>query len=356
MSTPADAVEETGSAGTTAESTLAPPVPSESPQEPEKESAGSSIVFTATLILLVGLALFGRRIFAGAFTDEGIRTWATMFVGVTVQALPFLVLGVLLSAALTAFIPPSFFAKALPKHPALAVPVASASGVVLPGCECASVPVSAALMNRGVTPAAALAFLLSAPAINPVVLASTAVAFPGQPKVVVARAVTSIGVSMILGWLWLLTGKGASWLRMPKNRHADGTGRFEVFRSAMLHDFLHAGGFLVIGAAAAATLNVVVPRSWLDHVAGNLLLSVIVLGLLAVLLAICSEADAFVAASLTQFSMTARLAFMVVGPVVDVKLIALQSGTFGPKFAVRFAPATFVVAILGSLLVGWWLL
>ena len=71
-----------------------------------------------------------------------------------------------------------------------------------------------------------------------------------------------------------------------------------------------------------------------------------VLGLLAVLLAICSEADAFVAASLTQFSLTARLAFMVVGPIVDVKLIALQAGTFGPKFAVRFAPATFVVAIL----------
>jgi uncharacterized protein len=321
----------------------------------EKEASGSSIAFTATLVLLVGLALFGRRIFTGVFTGDGIRTWATMFVGVTIQALPFLVLGVLLSAALTAFVPASFFAKALPRHPALAVPVASASGVVLPGCECASVPVSAALMSRGVTPAAAIAFLLSAPAINPVVLASTAVAFPGQPKVVVARAVTSLAVSMILGWLWLLTGKGGSWLRMPKDRHADG-GRFDVFRSAMLHDFLHAGGFLVIGAAAAATLNVVVPRSWLDQVAGSLLLSVVILGLLAVLLAICSEADAFVAASLTQFSLTARLAFMVVGPIVDVKLIALQTGTFGPRFAVRFAPATFVVAVLAGLIVGWWLL
>lgn len=360
MSTSADSAEETESAGTTADpgSTIAPPpAASEPPHDhQDKEPAGSSIAFTATLILLVGLALFGRKIFAGAFTDEGIRTWATMFVGVTVQAIPFLVLGVLLSAALTAFVPPSFFAKALPKHPALAVPVASASGAILPGCECASVPVSAALMSRGVTPAAAIAFLLSAPAINPVVLASTAVAFPGQPKVVVARALASIAVSMILGWLWLVTGKGGSWMRMPRNRHAEGTAKFEVFRSSMLHDFLHAGGFLVIGAAAAATLNVVVPRSWLDHVAGNLLLSIVLLGLLAVLLAICSEADAFVAASLTQFSLTARLAFMVVGPVVDVKLIALQSGTFGPKFAVRFAPATFVVAILASLLVGWWLL
>ncbi|TCC50658.1 permease [Kribbella capetownensis] len=328
----------------------------EKPDGTAKESTGSSVAFTATLILLVGTALFGRRLFTGWFTAGGIRTWATMFVGVTIQAMPFLVLGVLLSAALTAFVPASFFAKALPRHPALAVPVASASGVVLPGCECASVPVSAALMSRGVTPAAAIAFLLSAPAINPVVLTSTAVAFPGKPQVVIARAVTSLAVSMVLGWLWLLTGKGGSWFKMPKNRHAHDAGKFDVFRSAMLHDFLHAGGFLVIGAAAAATLNVVVPRTWLDHVAGNLLLSVVILGLLAVLLAICSEADAFVAASLSQFSLTARLAFMVVGPIVDVKLIALQAGTFGPKFAVRFAPATFVVALTASLLVGWWLL
>jgi uncharacterized membrane protein YraQ (UPF0718 family) len=359
MTTP-EATEERDSAAPPADPAAPlgpPPEPSPEPAAPEeKEPGGSSIAFTLTLVVLVGLALFGRRIFAGLFSDDGVRTWATMFVGVTVQAMPFLVLGVLLSAALTAFVPASFFAKALPKHPALAVPVASMSGVVLPGCECASVPVSAALMNRGVTPAAAIAFLLSAPAINPVVLASTAVAFPGQPKVVVARALTSLAVSMILGWLWLLTGKGSSWLKMPKNRHAEGTGKLEVFRSSMLHDFLHAGGFLVVGAAAAATLNVVVPRQWLDHVASNLLISVVVLGLLAVLLAICSEADAFVAASLTQFSLTARLAFMVVGPIVDVKLIALQTGTFGPKFAVRFAPATFVVAILSSLLVGWWLL
>jgi uncharacterized protein len=86
------------------------------------------------------------------------------------------------------------------------------------------------------------------------------------------------------------------------------------------------------------------------------LLSVLVLAGLAVLMAICSEADAFVAASLTQFSLTSRLAFMVVGPMVDVKLIALQAGTFGGRFALRFAPLTFAVAVASSVFVGWWLL
>jgi uncharacterized membrane protein YraQ (UPF0718 family) len=84
--------------------------------------------------------------------------------------------------------------------------------------------------------------------------------------------------------------------------------------------------------------------------------SVLVLAGLAVALAICSEADAFVAASLSGFSLTAKLAFLVVGPAVDLKLVALQAGTFGRRFAVRFAPATFGVAIVVSAVVGGFLL
>jgi uncharacterized membrane protein YraQ (UPF0718 family) len=115
---------------------------------------------------------------------------------------------------------------------------------------------------------------------------------------------------------------------------------------------MHAGGFLVVGAMAAATLKAVVPAGWLHTVAGMPVLSILALALLAVLLSICSEADAFVAASLTQFSLTARLAFLVVGPMIDLKLFALQAGTFGRGFALRFAPATFGVAILVSAAVG----
>ena len=92
-----------------------------------------------------------------------------------------------------------------------------------------------------------------------------------------------------------------------------------------------AGGFLIIGAATAATLQTVVPRSVLDTVAGSGWSPCSRSAVLAVVMAICSEADAFIAASLTQFSLTARLAFMVVGPMVDVKLIALQAGTFGGR-------------------------
>ena len=304
------------------------------------------------LLVLLALCITAYFLQPDWFSAPGLEAWATVFAAICLQALPFLVIGVLVSAAVS-LVPPSFFERALPRSPALAVPVAGAAGAVLPGCECASVPVAGGLVRRGVPPAAALAFLLSAPAINPVVVIATVVAFPDEPMMAVARFGASLLVAVVMGWAWAAFGRG-DWLLMPR-RAVDGAGRGRgrQFVEVAQHDFVHAGGFLVLGGMAAATLSVLVPRAWLEAVAGNPALSVLVLALLAVVLSICSEADAFVAASLTSFSLTSRLVFLVVGPVVDLKLIALQSGTFGSRFAVRFAPVTFVVAVGCALLAGW---
>ena len=289
------------------------------------------------------------------FDQPALQTASTVFVAIIVQALPFLVLGVLMSAAIAAFVPRAFWQRALPSNPILAVPVAGAAGIVLPGCECASVPVAGSLMARGVTPAAALAFLLSAPAINPIVLVSTFVAFPGEPEMVVARLIASFGTAVIVGWLWLRFGR-PGWLRIPQRMHVEGSTPWHTFRLTASHDFLHAGGFLVIGGLAAAAMNVAMPTEWMEALASNPLLAILAMAVLAVLLSICSEADAFVAASFTSFSLTARLTFLVVCPMIDLKLMSMQAGIFGRAFAVRFAPATFVTAILVSSIVGWWLL
>ena len=127
------------------------------------------------LIVLLVLVVAFQAPISRALSTPAVQNWMTVFIAVVAQALPFLVLGVLLSAVIAVFVPPSFFVRALPRRPALAVPVAGVAGAVLPGCECASVPVAGALVRRGVTPAAALAFLLSAPAINPIVLTATVV-------------------------------------------------------------------------------------------------------------------------------------------------------------------------------------
>ncbi|MGI5479788.1 permease [Streptomyces lavendofoliae] len=311
-----------------------------------------SVAVTGAVSLLLVAALA-----VPVLGHPGFRAWQTVCVALTVQALPFLLFGTVVSGAVNAFVPERVFTRALPRNPALAVPVAGAAGVVLPGCECASVPVAGSLIRRGVAPAAAFAFLLSAPAVNPVVLVSTAVAFPGRPDMVAARLVASLATAATMGWLWLRWGR-PEWLRMPARHtgHRPGHSRWEEFRIGFQHDFLHAGGFLVVGAMAAACFNVLVPRSVLDAFADSPWLSVLFLAALAIVLAVCSEADAFVAASLTGFSPTARLTFMVVGPMVDVKLIALQAGTFGRPFAVRFSAATAVVAVTCACLTGWWLL
>jgi uncharacterized protein len=306
-------------------------------------------------LLLIGAALL-RPVLAGVFDAPAVQTWTTVFVSICVQALPFLVLGVVVSGAIAAFVSQEWVARALPRRPVLAVPTAGLAGVALPGCECGSVPIAGGLVARGVLPAAAFAFLLSAPAINPVVLVSTAVAFPGEPRVVVARFLAALTTAVVMGLLWSRFGK-EEWLDRLRRRPAvDGESRFARFRATATHDFLHAGGFLVVGGITAATLNVAIPKDVLDSLAGNGLVAVITLGVLAVMLAICSEADAFVAASLNEFSMTSRLVFMVVGPAVDVKLVALQAGTFGRGFAARFAPVTWLVAVGTSVLVAGWLL
>jgi uncharacterized membrane protein YraQ (UPF0718 family) len=307
------------------------------------------------LAVVVVAVLLSRGWLLGLIESPRALTLVTVFVSIMVQSMPFLVLGTMLSAAITAFVPPRVFERVLPSNQVAAVPVAGAAGALLPGCECGSVPVAGALIRRGVAPAAAFAFLLASPAINPVVLVSTAVAFPGQPEMVAGRFVASLLTAVLMGWLWLRLGR-PGWLRPARLTDPHTDRGWPAFWVSSRHDLVQAGGFLVVGALGAAALNVTVPPRWLEAIAANPVLSVIALALLAVLLSICSEADAFVAASLTQFSLTARLAFLVVGPMVDLKLFAMQVGSFGPRFATRFAPATFVVAVAVSVLVGWILL
>ncbi|WP_344173563.1 permease [Pilimelia columellifera] len=301
-------------------------------------------------VVLIALVIFRDQV-ASALSAPALAAWTTVFVSVLVQAMPFLVFGVALSAVIAVYVPRSFWAKALPRHPALAVPVASVAGVVLPGCECGAVPIAGSLIRRGVTPAAALAFLLAAPAINPIVLTATVVAFPNNPEMAVARGAAGLVVAMIMGWLWTRLGK-QEWIKLPRRPDLENVSKARAFWTSMRHDIIHAGGFLVVGAAAAAFINVVIPEKWMLTLAENEVLAILALAILAVLLSICSEADAFVAASLSQFSLTSRLVFLTVGPMVDLKLISMQSGVFGRRFAARFAPATFVVAVIMAVVIG----
>ena len=302
--------------------------------------------------LLLVLALCGGLIRAFVVGTPRLSTAATVFCGVFVQAVPFLALGVVVSGLVAAFVSTERLTRWLPRRTSAAVLAAGIGGAVLPGCECGSVPVARRLFGEGVSGAAALTFMLAAPAINPVVLVATAVAFPGQPAMVAARCAASLLTALIMGAAWARWGN-LDWVtrRLPRP-HADGESRWVVFTEAARHDFLQAAAYLVLGAAAAAALRVLLPAWVFEHLAGQIVLGVIVMALLAVVLALCSEADAFVAASLTMLPLLPRLVFLVVGPAVDVKLFAMQAGVFGRAFAIRFAPVTFLVATVAGTAVG----
>jgi uncharacterized membrane protein YraQ (UPF0718 family) len=322
----------------------------ETPSPPKRFRITSLEVLCVLLVLaLVGQGWLGRVLDVPA-----IRTGATVFVAVCTQALPFLVVGVLISGAIAAFVSAGVLRRVLPRRAVLAVPVAGVAGIALPTCECAAVPVARRLILQGAPSSVAVAFLLAAPAVNPVVLVATAVAFPGEPRMVLARFAGSMSTAIVMGWLWARFGR-AEWFaeralrRLPE---PDGRSRWLVFAETARHDLVDAGGFLVIGGLTAAVLNVLVPASWINTVGDQIVLGIVVLAVLAVVLALCSEADAFVAASLGALPLLPRLVFLVVGPAIDVKLFSLQVGTFGRAFAMRFAPLTFVVAVGCAVVAG----
>lgn len=304
------------------------------------------------IAVMLSFALLGGTLRAAIYDSTALSTAGTVFAGIFVQALPFLALGVLLSALIAAFVTSEQLSRWLPRRPSAAVLTAAVSGAALPGCECGSVPLARRLFGKGAIGAAALTFMLAAPAINPIVVVSTVVAFPGQPQMVLARVGASLMTAIIMGLLWSRWGR-TEWITRRLARAADDHGsRWHAFAEAARHDFIAAASYLVVGAAAAAALHVIVPPSVYEHLAGQLLLGVLVMAVLAVVLALCSEGDAFVAASLTMIPLVPRLVFLVVGPAIDIKLFAMQSGMFGRAFAMRFAPATFVVATVVATVVG----
>jgi uncharacterized membrane protein YraQ (UPF0718 family) len=190
---------------------------------------------------LGGVAACGRD------RHAALATAGTVFCGVFVQALPFLGLGVLVSGLIAVFVPPERLVRWLPRRSATAVLAAGLAGAALPGCECGSVPVARRLFGEGgAAGAAALTFMLAAPAINPVVVVATAVAFPGQPKVVVARVGASLLTAVVMGWLWSRWGR-ADWItRRPAPHPPVSESKWLVFCEVARQDFLQAAAYLVV--------------------------------------------------------------------------------------------------------------
>lgn len=335
-----------------------------------------------------------------------VSDFLVTFMSIIFEAMPFIVIGALVSGAMEVLLPQQFFHRLLPKSRFLAIVGSSLMGFLLPMCECGIVPVMRRLLSKGVPVSCAVTYMLSAPVINPIVLSSTALAFwgfvdlfgVGGLGMVVLRAgaafVTAVTVGVVFErWsrrgvpLTRETVTRARLVASEESRrllvldeavhvhdehcghdheHGDhqhehgehGHGhphahehepprersildRLSAIAEIALGDFLDIAAFLVIGAALAAAVRTALSTERLDDMASYETLSILGMMLLAFVLSLCSEADAFVAANFTSFSLGAKLAFLVLGPMLDIKLLIMYHWVFS-----RRAVATIVLSVV----------
>ena len=323
------------------------------PRRRDTVSRGAMVLLLAGLVTVaLGLRLVGPgRV---AWVQAGL----IVFGGLVVQALPFVLIGAFASAVIEVFVPPSALERLADLPKPLQLPAAGLAGIAFPICECGSVPVARRLMTKGLLPSAAITFMLAAPVVNQVVVASTFVAFRSRGSLwtmVIGRFTLGLVVAITVGWV--LGGRSRGELLRSsaqgedrEHQHVE-LGRPEAkWRAFFVHlgnDFLFMGRFLLLGATVAALVQTFLPQELVGRVAGVPILDIVVMMGLAAVLSLCSESDAFIAASFVQFGVAAQLAFLVFGPMVDFKLGALYAGTFCKRVL-----RTIVIAVAATTLVG----
>lgn len=281
-----------------------------------------------------------------------------IFGSLLVQALPFVAIGAFTSALIEVLVPIGTLERLGRLPGPLQLPAAALAGLAMPICECGSVPVARRLVLKGLRPSAAITFMLAAPVVNPVVIASTIVAYRGRQALwLMAGGRFLLGALVAIAVGWTVGAVPRQELLRPSTEdghaHALELGRPEPrWRRFFTHlggDFLFMGRYLVLGATFAALVQTFLPASWISGVAATPVLGIAAMMVLAALLSLCSESDAFVAASFTAFGPGAQLAFLVFGPMVDLKLTALYAGTFRRDVARGIVVGAFATTLVAAM-------
>ncbi len=311
---------------------------------------------------------------------ERLATAWAVYQGLVIEAMPFLLIGVTIASIARWLNPGGAWLQRLPSHPLGGPLTGAALGFALPACECGNVPVARRLLAGGAPLATALGFLFAAPVLNPIVLASTWAAFPDRPWLLLARPAGALVISLVLASLLrllpeselltpalleerrlsqplaavgLLERRGGM-LGTPPAAAAPTVGPRAPIGETLGHgvrEFLNLAVLLALGSAIAASVQTLLPRSWLLALGSAPTLSILALMLLAVVVSVCSSVDAFLALGFAaQVTPGALLAFLILGPVVDLKSI----GLFGVLLRPRAIALTAAGATVATLLIGQW--
>ncbi|MBE6172791.1 MAG: permease [Enterococcus faecium] len=288
-----------------------------------------------------------------SFIPNSVLQMGTIFLSIVIEALPFVLLGCIISGALQVFLTPERVKRWLPKNRFLSIIVGSILGFFFPSCECGIVPIVHQFVKKGVPVHTAFAFMLTAPIINPVVIFSTFIAFGNTWKMAGLRMLGSFIVALIVG-VWLAYIQKGTILKssfdsamVESNSHTNEHEEAEAIAPQkwghrILHvlthsidEFFDTGRYLIIGGLIAAGMQTYLPTRVMLTLGSTKLLAILIMLVLAFTMSLCSEADAFIGSSLLSLFGTAPVvAFLVFGPMVDIKNLLMMKRYFNTRFIV----------------------
>jgi uncharacterized membrane protein YraQ (UPF0718 family) len=298
------------------------------------------------------------------------------FLSIVFEGAPYILVGTVLSGLIAAFLDSRLLDKVLPKNGVLSTLVAGVLGLVFPVCECAVVPVIKRLVQKGLPVSCAVTYMLAAPIMNPIVAISTLTAFKefqkvtgwetlGNATMTISRLSLGYAVAVIVGLVVLRFRPD----QILKPKVVEGIAKVDAdsghahapkvgFNAKLVHamraamgDFLDTTMYFTIGVIITSVFNTQVDQSILNTVAQNEWLALPSIMGLAIVLSLCSTSDAFIAAPMAVFSMAAKLAFLVFGPMMDIKLLFMYSGVFKRRVVLALLIGLFI--LVGALSEPW---
>ncbi len=315
---------------------------------------------------------------------DNIINFIIRFTSIVYEALPYVVLGALIAGILEELLPQQMMTRYLRRGRFLAICTGALLGLLFPMCECGIIPVMRRLLRKGLPLSCCVAYLLAGPIINVIVLLSTYSAFTTDVALPVEKAgyqmngwwmlgmraglgfLVSVGTALIVERAWQMAGISllspiATPSQLPLvedeengKRRVSLWQRLSNISETALHDCVDIMVFLILGALLAAGVGTVVQKEQIAEWSANRgILAIVLMMALAVLLCLCSEADAFVAASFSTMMPAAKLAFLVLGPMLDLKLLVMYTRVFRPRLIATIVTAVVIQVFVYSLVVHW---
>lgn len=293
-------------------------------------------------------------------TSQTFLQLNTIFISILIESLPFILIGSIISGFIQIFVTEEMILKLIPKNRFLEVLFAALLGALFPACECGIVSIVRKLLQKGVPLHSGIAFMLTGPIINPIVLLSTYIAFGNQWDMVLYRGGLSFVIAILIGIILSYQFKGNQLLNQGVVHHH---GSHDINKPSffgklvnMLHhaanEFFSVGKYLIVGAFVSAAMQTYIQTSTLLEIGQTKLTSSLVMMGLAFVLSLCSEADAFIASSFrSTFSTGSLVAFLLFGPMVDIKNTFMMLSVFNKRFIFVLISYITLGVLLVSLLI-----